>query len=110
MKANRWHAMVVLVGLAGCGEIVGVEDAPLFVQDMASYRLETFQALDRNGDGRLTVDEFVPTTEELIAQTQSAGRKVSLSRIERERQSYFNTFAALDRNGDGFLEFAEFGD
>jgi calmodulin len=57
---------------------------------------ETFEYNDRDGDGRIQLDEFIEMLEELEAKTSDADARIG--------------FAEIDTNDDGLIDFDEFVD
>ena len=82
--------IVLAVNLAS-GPVAWAHDCPL--RQMG--RLETFRALDKDKDGRLSLEEFMAQgwcQDAPACQCQEAARKF---------------FARLDQDGDGFITLAE---
>ena len=70
--------------------------------DFLKYRMKTFEQLDANKDGKLSLDEFLKVAEAPFT-TDSPGLPPLAERQARARQEFLN----LDTNRDNFIERAE---
>jgi len=89
----------LLAGLVVLGIVAGAMATPAFAKKQAGNSnadklIAEFKKLDKNGDGKLSREEFVAGTE-----TVGKGKK----EMTPEQQ-----FKSLDKDGDGFLSPTEF--
>ena len=70
--------------------------------DFLKYRMESFEELDADKDGKLTVEEFVKVAEPPFTPDTPGGPT-----LEERRQHAREEFADLDTNRNGILERAE---
>ena len=70
--------------------------------DFLKYRMKSFEGLDANKDGKLSLDEFLKVAEPPFSQDVPGGPNV-----EERRNRAKVEFQNLDTNRDGFVERAE---
>jgi len=70
--------------------------------DFLKYRMKSFEELDANKDGKLTLDEFLKVAEPPMSQDVPGGPN-----LEERRSRAKAEFQNLDTNRDGFIERAE---
>jgi Ca2+-binding EF-hand superfamily protein len=70
--------------------------------DFLKYRMKSFEELDANKDGKLTLDEFLKVAEPPMSQDVPGGPN-----LEERRNRAKAEFQNLDTNRDGFIERAE---
>jgi Ca2+-binding EF-hand superfamily protein len=70
--------------------------------DFLKYRMKSFEELDANKDGKLSLDEFVKVAEPPMSQDVPGGPT-----LEERRNRAKAEFGNLDTNRDGFIERAE---
>ena len=69
---------------------------------------KTFDRLDSNSDGYLTVADYQPDRSKLILLAGIPFYRKIIQSLILERRKKWYTYAGLDTNGDGKVEFKEF--
>jgi Ca2+-binding EF-hand superfamily protein len=70
--------------------------------DFLKYRMKSFDDLDANKDGKVSLDEFLKLAEPPFSSDTPGGPS-----LEERRQRIRDVFQSLDTNGSGFIERAE---
>lgn len=124
-KFSIWVGLVVILAVffmtspcvmassRGHGGKSGKISTPSAKSDKALYCTnglkKTFDRLDSNSDGYLTVADYEPDRSKLaLLAVIPFYRKIIIQSLVLERQKKWYTYAGLDTNGDGKVEFKEF--